>query len=146
MSRDAAFVEYALFAFLEDVLELEQLYPVIVMTSEELKAVLNIPERLRPERISKIRTLCAAQEIGYAVIGNDHIFFKGLSPRRFERGELDSFVRSVDEFEDVYGSKKAEDMYRLGAYHGIFTNPDKVRQVRGGKPKRGNKKEQIGSE
>jgi hypothetical protein len=133
MSRDAAFVEYALYALLEDVNELEQLLPMVVFQPDELKEVLNIPERLRAERIEKLRKLCADQDIGYAIVEGEHVFFKGLSPRRFEGKELEQFVKSVDEFEEVYGSRKADDMYEERNFHGVFSNPDVFRQVRGGR-------------
>lgn len=137
-NRDEAFVEYALNALLRDVEEIDGLLAAVTVRLDELKAILNIPARLRPERIERLRELCAAQDIGYAIIGTDHIFFK-ISGRRFEGGvELERFIQTVDEFEGLYGSEKAEEVYASQSYPGIHTSaPSKARksarvvQVRG---------------
>jgi hypothetical protein len=123
MSRDEAFVEYALYALLRDLSEEEGTLPLLRMESDELKKVLSVQQRLRPERIKVLRDLCSGVGIGYATIGGLHYFFleEFLSPRRFEGKELAQFLETVDDFDAVYGSKKADEMYAARDYRGIHT-------------------------
>jgi len=123
MERDEAFVEYALHALLRDVQEFENLIPLVAMSNEELKTILKVQERLRPERIAALRELCSDEGIGYATIDKSHYFFlnDGIGARLFQGDELAQFVKTVDDFESVYGSKKADELYESRTYSGIHT-------------------------
>jgi hypothetical protein len=95
---------------------------MVAISTDELKAILQVPERLRPERIASLRNLCAGVEIGYANVGKWHYFFLAgeIGARSFERGELGRFIETTDDFEAVYGSKKADELYESRTYRGVF--------------------------